>query len=95
MDETKSEKLKCVQKTQAFPASAMYFKASIRTNPAAGGSDGYYRLGGRCRNVEAMVWHRTFLNVGFMDVMQPALNRIPKRLHHKCKIFDNLQINYS
>jgi hypothetical protein len=68
----------------------MYFKVSIRTNPATGEPGGYYRLVESYRNVEDRVCHRTLLNVGFMDGVKPEeLNRIQKLLNHKCKFSDN------
>ena len=63
----------------------MYFKSSIRTNPATVEPDGYYRLVESYRNAEGRVCHRTLLNVGFMDGVQPEeLNRIQKLLNFKC-----------
>ena len=70
--------------------AAMYFKVSIRTNPATGEPGGYYRLVESYRNADDRVCHRTLLNVGFMDGVEPeALNRIQKLLNHKCKFSDN------
>ena len=64
----------------------MYFKVSIRINPATGNPDGYYRLVESYRNLEGRVCHRTLLNVGFMDSVQPEeLNRIQRLLNHKCQ----------
>jgi hypothetical protein len=69
---------------------AMYFKVSIRTNPATGAPGGYYRLVESYRNVDGRVCHRTLLNVGFMDGVQPEeLNRIQKLLNHKSMNPDN------
>src|SRR5215210_5808444 len=45
----------------------MYFKPSIRRNPATGKMAGYYRLIESYRNFEGCICHRTILNVGFMD----------------------------
>lgn len=45
----------------------MYFKSSIRKNPATGKMAGYYRLIESYRNFEGRICHRTILNVGFMD----------------------------
>jgi hypothetical protein len=45
--------------------AAMYFKVSIRTNPATGEPGGYYRLVESYRNADDRVCHRTLLNVGF------------------------------
>jgi hypothetical protein len=77
--------------------AAMYFKVSIRTNPATGDPGGYYRLVESYRNADDRVCHRTLLNVGFMDGVAPEeLNRIQKLLNHKCKISDNelFQLEY-
>jgi transposase len=68
----------------------MYFKVSIRTNPATGDPDGYYRLVESYRNADDRVCHRSLLNVGFMGKVAPEeLNRIQKLLNHKCKFPDN------
>jgi len=65
--------------------AAIYFKSSIRTNPATGEPEGYYRLIERFRNVAGKVCHRTLLNVGFMGgVRAEELNRIQKLLTCKC-----------
>ncbi|MEO8149752.1 MAG: hypothetical protein ABI723_19085 [Bacteroidia bacterium] len=45
----------------------MYFKGSIRTNPATGEIGTYYRLVESYRNIEGRVCHRTLLNVGFLE----------------------------
>ena len=47
----------------------MYFKSSIRYNPAADQIDSYYRLVESYRNEEGRVCHRTLLNVGFLKSM--------------------------
>ena len=47
-------------------ACAMYFKTSIRPNPATGQLDSYYRLVESYRNETDRVCHRTLLNVGFL-----------------------------
>jgi len=70
--------------------AAMYFKVSIRINQATGKPGGYYRLVESYRNSDDRVCHRTLLNVGFMDGIQPEeLNRIQKFLNHKCRHSDN------
>lgn len=64
----------------------MYFKVSIRPNPYTGKPDGYYRLIESYRNADGRVCHRTLLNVGFMDGVEPEeLNRIQKLLNRKCQ----------
>jgi len=65
----------------------MYFKVSIRTNPATGNPGGYYRLIESYRNAQGRVCHRTLLNVGFMDgTTAEDLNRIQKLLNYKCRL---------
>jgi hypothetical protein len=44
----------------------MYFKVSLRHNPATDTSEGYYRLVESYRNEVNRVCHRTLLNVGFL-----------------------------
>lgn len=59
----------------------MYFKVSIRPNPAIGFISGYYRLVESYRNSNDRVCHRTILNVGFLDDVTPEqLNQIQKIL---------------
>jgi PAS domain-containing protein len=61
----------------------MYFKVSMRHNPAKGFIDGYYRLVESYRNAEDRICHRTMLNVGFLDmneVKPEQLNQIQKIL---------------
>jgi hypothetical protein len=45
----------------------MYFRSSIRHNPAKGQLDSYYRLIESYRNETDRVCHRTLLNVGFLS----------------------------
>jgi len=45
----------------------MYFKVSMRTNPATGVYCGYYRLVESYRNDSDRVCHRTILNAGYLD----------------------------
>jgi hypothetical protein len=64
----------------------MYFKVSMRYNPAKDFIDGYYRLVESYRNVEDRICHRTLLNVGFLDmerVSPEQLNMIQKILTHR------------
>lgn len=60
----------------------MYFKSSIRKNPAAGKMAGYYRLIESYRNLEGRICHRTILNIGFMDesVTTDQLLKIQRQL---------------
>jgi transposase len=63
----------------------MYFKISMRHNPAKGKIDGYYRLVESYRNTADRVCHRTLLNVGFLDDVATVeqLNQIQGRLTQK------------
>jgi hypothetical protein len=45
----------------------MYFKFSLRRNPDTSKTEGYYRLVESYRNVKGHVYHKTLLNVGFID----------------------------
>jgi hypothetical protein len=64
----------------------MYFKVSIRVNPATDKPDGYYRLIESYRNFDGRVCHRTLLHVGFMTgLVAEDLNRIQKLINHKCQ----------
>jgi hypothetical protein len=47
----------------------MYFRSSLRNNPAKGKLDAYYRLVESYRNASDRVCHRTLLNVGFIEDM--------------------------
>ena len=48
-------------------AGAMYFRSTIRRNPATDQIDSYYRLVESYRNETGRVCHRTLLNVGFLN----------------------------
>jgi PAS domain-containing protein len=63
----------------------MYFKISMRHNPAKGKIDGYCRLVESYRNAEDRVCHRTLLNVGFLDGVATVdqLNLIQKYLNRR------------
>jgi hypothetical protein len=60
----------------------MYFRFSLRHNPAKGKSDSYYRLIESYRNEKDRVCHRTLLNVGFLDdlVTIDQLNQVRRIL---------------
>lgn len=59
----------------------MYFKVSMRTNPATGVYSGYYRLVESYRNYCDRVCHRTILNAGYLDgLTTDELNLIQKIL---------------
>ena len=62
----------------------MYFKVSMRTNPATGVYSGYYRLVESYRNHCDRVCHRTILNAGYLDgLTTDELNLIQKILTAK------------
>lgn len=62
----------------------MYFKVSMRTNPATGVYSGYYRLVESYRNSSDRVCHRTMLNAGYLDELTTdQLNLIQKILTAK------------
>jgi len=68
----------------------MYFKVSMRTNPATGVYSGYYRLVESYRNYDDRVCHRTILNAGYLDEMTTdQLNLIQKILTSKVNNHDN------
>jgi hypothetical protein len=59
----------------------MYFKISMRKNPATYQMEGYYRLVESYLNEYGRVCHRTILNVGFWDgIVVEKLNKIQKLL---------------
>jgi hypothetical protein len=64
----------------------MYFKISIRKNPATGELSSYYRLVESYRNPNDRICHRTILNIGYLDgVKAEQLNIIQKILTDKVK----------
>ena len=65
---------------------AVYFKSSIRNNPATNQYDGYYRLVESYRNIEGRVCHRTILNVGFIDnnITPGQLNKTQAYINERC-----------
>ena len=68
----------------------MYFKVSMRTNPATGVYSGYYRLVESYRNSDDRVCHRTILNAGYLDELTTdQLNLIQKILTSKVNNHDN------
>ncbi len=70
--------------------AAMYFKVSMRTNPATGRYCGYYRLVESYRNQSDRVCHRTMLNAGYLDELTTdQLNLIQKILTAKVANHDN------
>jgi len=61
----------------------MYFKSTIRHNPASGNLDAYYRLVESYRNLDDRICHRTLLNVGFItDLNVDQLNAIRVELNN-------------
>ena len=69
----------------------MYFKVSMRTNPATGAYSGYYRLVESYRNYDDRVCHRTILNAGYLDELTTdQLNLIQKILTAKVNNYDKL-----
>ena len=70
--------------------AAMYYKVSMRTNPATGRYCGYYRLVESYRNQSDRVCHRTMLNAGYLDELTTdQLNLIQKILTAKVANHDN------
>jgi hypothetical protein len=67
----------------------MYFKVSMRTNPATGVYSGYYRLVESYRNHIDRVCHRTILNAGYLDgLTTDQMNLIQKILTAKVANYD-------
>jgi transposase len=79
----------------AFIFVALYFKSSIRTNPATGHIQSYFRLIESYRNESDRVCHRTIVNLGFIDslITPEQLNAVSRRLtdmyHLKKTLFVN------
>ena len=68
----------------------MYFKVSMRTNPATRAYSGYSRLVESYRNHLDRVCHRTILNAGYLDGLTTGqLNLIQKILTAKASNHDN------
>lgn len=62
----------------------MYFKVSMRKNPATGIISGYFRLVESYRNESNRICHRTILNAGYLDgLTTDQLNTIQKILTTK------------
>lgn len=70
----------------------MYFKFSLRNNPATNQPDSYYRLVESYRNEYNRVCHRTLLNIGFINLEVETLNKIRRilqdRLERKTPLFE-------
>ena len=70
---------------------AVYFRSSIRQNPATGRFDGYYRLIESYRNADGRACHRTLLNIGFMeDVDVDRLNKVQAILNARHRKLESL-----
>ncbi|MGH2644186.1 MAG: hypothetical protein ACRDE2_09570 [Chitinophagaceae bacterium] len=62
----------------------LYFKSSIRKNPATGHYDGYYRLVESYRNMGGRICHRTLLHIGFLPEITPEqLNKVQAHLNNR------------
>jgi hypothetical protein len=70
----------------------MYFRSSVRNNPATGQSEGYWRLIESYRNEFGKVCHRTLYNVGFVtydvDKMITIQRILNNRLERKPILFE-------
>ena len=70
----------------------MYFKSSLRKNPATNQVDCYFRLVESYRNEYNRVCHRTLLNIGFIDYEVETLNLVRQllqnRLEGKASLFE-------
>ena len=68
----------------------MYFKSTIRQNPATGSIDSYYRLTESYRNETDRVCHRTLLNVGFLTgvLTVDELNQVRRII---CKRYQDIK----
>jgi hypothetical protein len=80
----------------------MYFKFSLRKNPATQEVESYFRLVESYHNEYNRVCHRTLLNIGFIDYEIETLNAIrtilQNRLNRTESLFetdDNLAINWA
>jgi len=71
-------------------AAVMYFRFSLRHNPAKGKSEAYYRLIESYRNQTDRVCHRTLLNVGFLDdtINIDELNQVRRII---CKRYQDIK----
>ncbi|MEY4505163.1 MAG: hypothetical protein RL154_1460 [Pseudomonadota bacterium] len=79
----------------AFIFVALYFKSSIRTNPATGHIQSYYRLVESYRNDSGRVCHRTIVNLGFIDssITPEQLNAVSRRLTDMYHLKETLFVN--
>lgn len=63
----------------------MYFRSSLRNNPATGQSEGYWRLVESYRNEFVRVCHRTLYNAGFINFDVEIEKAIVKKIVCKKK----------
>jgi hypothetical protein len=68
----------------------MYFKFSLRKNPATREVESYYRLVESYRNEYNRVCHRTLLNIGFIDYEVETLNMIRHILQNRIERKESL-----
>lgn len=68
----------------------MYFKNSMRQNPATGKLCGYYRLVESYRNMDDRVCHRTLLHIGFTELTADQMVQIQKALNDRAEGRANL-----
>lgn len=68
----------------------MYFRSSLRNNPATGQTEGYWRLVESYRNEFGRVCHRTLLNVGFIDYEIETLNNVKQILQNRIERKESL-----
>lgn len=61
----------------------MYFRTSLRNNPATGQTEGYWRLVESYRNEFGRVCHRTLYNVGFISFNPEKLVDIQRILNNR------------
>jgi len=80
----------CINELTSTFAGVMYFKSSIRHNPATEQIDSYYRLVESYRNETDRVCHRTLLNVGFLKgtVDIDELNQVRRII---CKRYQDIK----
>jgi len=68
----------------------MYFKFSLRKNPATQEVESYFRLIESYRNEYNRVCHKTLLNIGFIDFEIETLNTIRQILHSRIQRTESL-----
>ena len=80
----------CINQLAITFAGIMYFKSTIRHNPATNKIDSYYRLIESYRNETDRICHRTLLNVGFLHGSFNAdeLNQVRRIL---CKRYQDIK----